>query len=169
MREQEIFALERPVPRLLTYYFLQSLFGLVFMPLFFLPLFFKYKTLRYRFDEKGISMSWGILFRRETYLTYQKIQDIHLTRNIIERWLSLGTLQVQTASGSSGAEMSIVGIKQLESLRDFIYARMKGHDEESGEAPATQTAARTSTGEELALLREIAEQLAAINARLEDR
>jgi uncharacterized membrane protein YdbT with pleckstrin-like domain len=31
-----------------------------------MPLYFKYETLRYRFDEEGMSMSWGILMRRQT-------------------------------------------------------------------------------------------------------
>ena len=28
---------------------------------------------------------WGLLFRHEVYLTYRRIQDIHVTRNIVER------------------------------------------------------------------------------------
>ena len=71
-------------------------------------------------------MSWGILFRRETYLTYKRIQDIHLTRNIIQRWMGLATVSIQTASGSSNAEMSIEGLLQAEPLRDFLYAKMRG-------------------------------------------
>src|SRR5262245_566877 len=92
----------------------------------FLPMFFKYETLKYRFDDDGMSMSWGILFRREILLTYRRIQDIHLTRNIVQRWLGLATVSVQTASGSSGAEMAIEGILEAEPLRDFLYAQMRG-------------------------------------------
>ena len=39
---------------------------------------FRYHTMRYRFDAEGVSMSWGILFRREVLLNYSRIQDIHL-------------------------------------------------------------------------------------------
>ena len=84
----------RPHSRLLKYYFLISLFAGPAFPLAFLPLLFKYETLRYRFDESGVSMSWGILFRRETYLTYRRIQDIHLTRNIVQRWMGLATVSI---------------------------------------------------------------------------
>ena len=61
--EQQIFAIERPSPKLFTYYCLSSLLlgPLFFIPL--LPLYFRYHTLRYRFDAQGISMRWGILFR----------------------------------------------------------------------------------------------------------
>ncbi len=90
-------------------------------PFVILPLYFKYHTLRYRFDDKGIAMTYGILFRRETYLTYRRIQDIHVTRNFVQRWLGLASVAVQTASGSSGAEMTIEGIHEPERLRDFLY------------------------------------------------
>ena len=52
-------------------------------------------------------MSWGILFRKQIYLTYRRIQDIHVTRNIFHRWFGLAAVAVQTASGTSGAEMTI--------------------------------------------------------------
>src|SRR6187431_816691 len=95
-------------------------------------LLFKYQTLRYHFDDAGISMSWGILFRREIYLTYRRIQDIHLTRNILQRWMGLATVSVQTASGSSSPEMSIEGLLEAEQLRDYLYGKMRGVREHAG-------------------------------------
>ena len=98
--ESAIFAIERPASNLFTYYLLSSF---VLGPLFFIlliPYYFRYHTLRYRFDEEGISMRWGILFRREINLTYARIQDIHLRSNFVERWLNLARIEVQTASGS---------------------------------------------------------------------
>src|SRR5688572_19137385 len=101
------YHLTRPAPVLLTYYFLVSLLAGPFFTFALAPLVCKYVTLRYRFDEKGVSMNWGVLFRREVLLTYRRIQDIHLTRNIVQRWLGLATVGIQTASGASSAEMSI--------------------------------------------------------------
>jgi len=89
-------------------------------------LFFKYETLKYRFEADGMSMSWGVLFRHEIYLTYRRIQDIHLERNILQRWFGLATLSVQTASGSASPQMNIGGIPEAEKLRDFLYAQMRG-------------------------------------------
>ena len=123
-------SITRPSPVLLSYYGLVSLIGtLCILPLtliVLLPHYFKYRTLRYRFDDEGISMAWGMLFRREINLTYRRIQDIHVTRNLFQRWMGLATLAVQTASGSSAPEMSIEGILQYEQLRDFLYSRMRG-------------------------------------------
>ncbi len=132
----EPYAISRPDKSLLWYYVLVSLAAGPFFPLVLIPLYFKYETLRYQFDAKGVSMSWGILFRRETVLTYRRIQDIHLTRNIVQRWMGLASVAVQTASGSAGAEMTLDGILDAEPLRDFLYAQMRGARGLDGPEPA---------------------------------
>ena len=118
--------LDRPAPILLWYYVIISLLttvGFVFMmPL----LFFRYHTLHFKFDDDGISLSWGILFRREIQLTYRRIQDIHVTRNILQRWMGLANVAIQTASGTAGAEMTIEGVLEADALRDFLYKKMRG-------------------------------------------
>ena len=120
----------RPDRVLLWYYVTLALLTGPLCPFVFLPLLFKYETLRYRFDAGGLSMSWGLLFRKEVFLTYRRIQDIHLTRNIIQRWMGLATVSIQTASGTSRAEMAIEGILEAEPLRDYLYGKMRGIQEE---------------------------------------
>ena len=150
-----------PHPILLRYYALTTalatLFILPITLIALLPSFFKYQTLRYRFEEEGISMAWGILFRREINLTYRRIQDIHVTRNLIQRWMGLATVAIQTASGSSAPEMSIEGILEYDALRDFLYMRMRGA---RGETP-TESVEEAPDDEALQLLREIRDRLAA--------
>lgn len=118
--------IERPDPLLFKYYVYVSLLGGPLAPLILLPLWFRYVTLRYKFDESGVSMSWGILFRKEVYLTYRRLQDIHVNRNILQRWMGLAKISLQTASGSSQAEMVIEGILEPERLRDYLYSQMRG-------------------------------------------
>jgi membrane protein YdbS with pleckstrin-like domain len=127
----DVFRIERPAPALMKYYTLVCLMTGPLFPILIIPNYFRYHTLRYRFDREGISMRWGILFRREINLTYTRIQDIHLTSNLVERWLGLARIQVQTASGTSSAEMTIEGIHEFEHVRDFLYSRMRGHDKGS--------------------------------------
>ena len=121
-----IFQLERPHPSLWKLYLIRSILTgpgmLIALPYHF----FRYKTLRYRFDDEGIHMKVGILFRREVNLTYARIQDIHLSSGFIQRWLGLADVQVQTASGNAGAELVIEGFKEFESIRDFHYSKMRG-------------------------------------------
>jgi putative membrane protein len=127
-----------------------------------LPNLFKYRTLRYHFDDEGVSMAWGVLFRREINLTYRRIQDIHVTRNLFQRWMGLATVAIQTASGSSAPEMSIEGILEVDQLRDFLYSKMRGargETEIEGDKAADQPA-----DEALRLLLEIRDEIAALRS-----
>ncbi|HEX8412076.1 MAG TPA: PH domain-containing protein [Thermoanaerobaculia bacterium] len=164
----DVFAIKRPSPALFKYYVLSSfLLG----PLFFVPLIylhFRYQTMRYDFDDEGISMRWGILFRREITLTYARIQDIHLTSNLLERWLKLARIQIQTASASVSAEMTIEGLHEFEAVRDFLYSKMRGV--RSGGGQATAPVQSPSSEHDLAAaLREVAAELRAVREALEKR
>lgn len=155
-------SIERPAPVLLKYYVLVSLLSGPFFPIVFLPLYFKYVTLKYKFDDTGVSMSWGILFRREIHLTYRRIQDIHLNRNLVQRWMSLATLGIQTASGSATPEMSIEGILEAEPLRDYLYAKMRGARGESENLTAAHADGEEPVDEVSQLLVEIRDSLQAL-------
>src|SRR5262245_54411171 len=72
--ERRVMAIERPKAQLLTLYLLYAGLTTVAAPIVFIPLYFRYHTLRFRFDREGIGVSYGILFRRETYLTYARIR-----------------------------------------------------------------------------------------------
>lgn len=163
-----IRGLNQPDPALWKYYVIRAILsgpGIIAS----LPyLYFRYHTLRYRFDEEGIHMRVGILFRREVNLTYARIQDIHLRSGLIQRWLGLANVQVQTASGSSGPELTIEGFKQFEAIRDFLYTRMRGYQSKKTSAqaaapPIVQTqqpsAAAAEAGQVLALLGSIRDEL----------
>ena len=122
----EIARLERPREELLTWYVLKALATVFLFPVTMLLFYFRYHTMRYKFDEEGIHMSWGILMRHEIMLNYSRIQDIQLHSNVIERWLGLTRIEVQTAAGASDSEMTLEGIPNPEAMRDFLYSRMRG-------------------------------------------
>lgn len=164
--DSRIFAIRRPAPALMRYYVLSAfLFGPL-MPFALVYLYFRYHTMQYQFDEEGISMRWGILFRREITLTYARIQDIHLVSNILERWLRLARIQIQTASASASAEMTIEGLHEFEAVRDFLYSKMRGV---RGNTPAVSasTAAVSPDHDLAAALREVASELRAVREALE--
>ena len=173
LSEQEILGIERPESSLMTYYVLSAfLLGpLFFIPL--MPLYLRYRTMRYRFDEEGISMRWGALFRREIHLTYSRIQDIHLVSNAVERWLGLARIKIQTASGSAKAEMTIEGIGASADLRDFLYTRMRGArggDRVPAAAPEVTVDPGEGSGDELvSTLREVAAELRGLRRELAAR
>ncbi len=167
---ENVYAITRPDRKLLTQYLLRALLTGPGFPFVFVPSFFKYETLKYRFDSEGITMAWGLLWRREIFLTYARIQDIHLSRGVIERWLGLATINIQTAAGSSSSEMSIVGLTAFERVRDFLYLRMRGaRFGEDGEPEAT-TGPSPETGDTAAaLLTEIRDELRSLRERLKTR
>jgi uncharacterized protein len=169
-----ILNLERPSPALLKYYAIFSLVAGPLYPLLFIPALIRYWTLRYRFDDEGVSMRWGVLFRREVIVNYARIQDIHLTSNVLERWLNLARIQIQTASGSASAEMTIEGLHEFEAIRDFLYSKMRGLKEgRTASTGAIQAAGTSLSGKELeelaATLRELAAELRATREALERR
>ena len=171
LSETEILAIERPEPRLLTYYIIASLAWGPAAPIGLILRYFRYRTLRYRFSREGISMSWGIMFRREVHLTYARIQDIHLTSNVVQRWLGLARIDIQTASGKAKAEMTIEGIGASRELRDFLYDKMRGA-RVGGQTLAARTGA--VSGQHLAddpelasVLLEIAAELRALRRELQ--
>jgi putative membrane protein len=158
--DQKVRALRRPDSSLLTYYVLTACLALPALPFVLLPLYFRYHTLHFRFDAEGVSMGYGILFRREMHLTYARMQDIHLSQNLIERWLGIGTVTIQTAGAGEGGDMKLEGLRNFEAVRDYLYARMRGVREQAlvpGEARSSEEQ----------LLTEIRDSLRATAAALE--
>ncbi len=167
-------AIRRPHPKLLRYYLLFSLITGPAFPVVFTILFLRYRTLSYRFDDEGVTMSWGAVFKREISLTYSRIQDIHVRSNAVERWLGLSRLLVQTASGSAKAEMKVEGLLELSAVRNFMYSRMRGAPtgRVSGHramAPATVPVPGGDHAVLASTLREITGEVAAIRAAIERR
>ena len=158
-----IAAIRRPHPNLLRYYCLLSLLLGPFFPALLIPKALKYRTLRYEFDREGVTMAWGALFRREVRLNYARLQDIHLQSNVVERWLGLARVELQTASGSAKPEMVLEGIPQYEQVRDFLYQRMHGDEDDPDQLA-------TDTGDPLVdTLGAVVEELAAIRELLSAR
>jgi putative membrane protein len=162
-----IMALERPDPALWKLYLIRIILTgpafVITLPL----LYFRYHTLRYRFDGEGIHMKVGLLFRREVNVTYARIQDIHLSSGIIQRWLGLADVQIQTASGTAGAELTIEGFREFEAIRDFLYAHMRGaRDRVAGAVPKVAAGGEDET---VKLLRAIGDELRQTREMLQSR
>ena len=161
-----IFAIERPHGKLMKYYVFRAMASLPAFPVLLAVLYFRYHSMRYRFDAEGISMRWGILFRHEILLNYSRIQDVHLESNVLERWLGLARIQIQTASSTATPEMTIEGLLEFEAVRDFLYARMRGAEHKAGPAADAHEGPQEPLA---AALREVAAELRSIRRILEDR
>lgn len=167
MNDADVFAIDRPHKKLLQYYILKSILSGPFI-IFVLPLLLcRYVSIRYRFDAEGVRMCWGVFFRKEVNLNYARIQDIHLTSGVIQRWLGLADIQIQTASGNAAAEMAIEGLLEYEALRSFLYTKMRGYKQQAKPLPTPSPAGEPADAESLALLKDVVEQLKGARAALE--
>ena len=159
-----IAGINRPCPALMNYYVLKALATFIAAPLTLVLLYFRFHTMRYRFDGEGIHMAWGILMRHEIMLNYSRIQDIQLRSNVVERWLGLTRIEIQTASGSAGSEMTLEGITDYTAMRDFLYARMRGARDHHN-IPTVASTADSLAG----ILTEVADELRGIRQSLKRR
>ena len=82
---------------------------------------------------------------------------------MIERWLGLTRIEVQTAAGASDSEMTLEGLPDPQAMRDFLYSRMRG-------VHSTAPAAADAAPEPLeAVLLEVASELRSIREIVEAR
>ena len=163
-------SITRPDQRLLKYYVIVSLLTFLAFPVTMVALYIKFRTLRYRFDDEGVWRRQGLLWRREVNVAYRRIQDIHLTNGLIQRWLGLATVSIQTAAGSATPEVTIEGVLEAEALRDYLYTKMRGVRDGSSRAAShgdtgSQEIAATPD-ETLALLTDIRDSLRRLDERL---
>lgn len=157
----------------MKYYVVVALLSLVAFPITLFVLWIKYRTLRYRFDDEGIWRAQGLLWRSEVNITYRRIQDIHLTNGLLQRWMGLSTVSIQTAAGSASPEVTIEGVLEAEALRDFLYTKMRGVRDGTTARPVAAVGGATATpldaagagDEALALLVDIRDALRRLEAR----
>jgi uncharacterized protein len=166
----------RPDERLMKYYVAVALLSVFAFPITLFVLWVKYRTLRYRFDGEGVWRRQGLLWRSEVNITYRRIQDIHLTNGLLQRWFGLATVSIQTAAGSASPAIEIEGVLEAEALRDFLYTKMRGvrdHASDHATSPTAAMASATATApgsgdgdEALALLTDIRDALRRLEGRL---
>jgi uncharacterized protein len=164
-------AITRPHERLMTYYVVIALLSFFAFPITLVALYIKYRTLRYRFDDEGVWRRQGLLWRQEVNVAYRRIQDIHLTNGLIQRWLGLATVSIQTAAGAATPEVTIEGVLEAEALRDFLYTKMRGVRDgvHAVVPPAARSDAAAVGGDDeaLALLVDIRDSLRRLETRLD--
>lgn len=160
-------ALTRPHPGLFWLYAARSLLGAVAAPILFVAFWFKYHSLRYAFGDEGVTVSWGILFRQESYVPYRRIQDLHVRRSFLERWLGIATVDVQTASGSASAEIQLEGLEDHDAVRDFLYRRMRGLEADGDATPVAAASVASTLGSAAGSEAEVVDLLRSIKDELE--
>ncbi len=84
---------------------------------------------RYELADAGFRKELGVIYKKYITIPYDRIQNVDITRGILERLLGLSRLIIQTAGASSGvagvAEGVLPGLSRevAEQLRDDLIAR----------------------------------------------
>jgi hypothetical protein len=104
---------------------------LILMSLILLWILAFYKSLEYVIDSDSIKMRKGVFWRKSVTVPYTKITNIDVTQGPLQRVFNIGTIHIQTA-GASGprgaeAELKLLGVRDLEGLKDTIMARIRGY------------------------------------------
>ena len=112
-----------------------------------------YRSLAYEIGDEQVIVRQGVLTRAVKHVPYRTVTNITVKRGVLDRWLGLGTLEIQTAgiSGNQQAEQSLAGLPDA----DEVYERVAGQLRRfrGGMAPTQAEAeALSGTDETLAAL-----------------
>ena len=120
---------------LLLQYPADLIIGLIFaafavcliLNLIWIPAF--YKSLEYIIDEDSVRAKKGVFWRKQVTVPYTKITNVDVTQGPVQRIFDIGTIHLQTAGASgtqsTSAELKMWGIRNLDSVKDAIMARVK--------------------------------------------
>ncbi len=73
----------------------------------------------YEITNRGVNKRWKFLSKKISSADFNDITDLHLTQNIIDRILQIGTLYINTA-GSEHVEIIFKGISDPEKIKKII-------------------------------------------------
>jgi membrane protein YdbS with pleckstrin-like domain len=126
----------------------------------------RYDTTWYVIGHRSLRIRRGIWTINETTITFENVQNIHVTQGPLERYFGIANLIVETAGGGGGGKSEAIvathvgmleGVDNAEELRNLILGRLRHSktaglgDEEHAEAPR----GAGFRAEHLAVLREI--------------
>jgi putative membrane protein len=119
-----------------------------------------YRNLSFEIAQDRVIINKGILSRIEQNIPFRKVTDFRLHRSLFDRWLGIGSIDVQTpgqSQSATGYEGRLAGLREWSALHDELLARL-------GEMRVLGEEANRDVG-----LAEVLEELQAIHEVLESR
>jgi len=121
-----------------------------------------YQRFEYDLTETTFDLRSGVLSTRDREIPYRRVQNVSISRNVVQRVLGIAEVTLETAGGSSAeAELRYVAVAEADRLQNEI-GRRKRHVARSEGGEADRDAASTAERDVEA---EDAEQLFAISDR----
>ncbi|SNZ04770.1 putative membrane protein [Natronoarchaeum philippinense] len=98
-----------------------------------------YRRFEYDLTETTFDLHSGVLSRRDREIPYRRVQNVSISRNVVERVLGLAEVTVETAGGSSAeAELRYVGVEEANRLQDELGRRKRRAAREDGRSSASR-------------------------------
>lgn len=117
---------------------------------------------RYSYDltDDTVDIRSGVFSRREREIPYERIQNVDIAQNVVQRVLDVAELRLETAGGSSTeATLKYVSRAEADRLQEEISRRKRG---ETPEQESAETEIFTLESRELAILGIISADLRAV-------
>ncbi|MEW6528505.1 MAG: PH domain-containing protein [Candidatus Micrarchaeota archaeon] len=113
------------IPNALYTFMFLMLIGAIFMP-YLVWTELRYRNYTYYLSETEITIRRGVLRIERISIPFEKIQNVNVSRSILERILGLATIKIETAgSNPLEAEGFLPGINNYRELVDKITERVE--------------------------------------------
>ena len=128
-----------------------------------------YRSLRYEVQDDEVVVHVGIWTQSVKHVPYRTVTNIQVKRDIVDRWLGIGTLNIQTAgmSGQTGAEERLVGLSDVQGVYESVAGELRRF--RGGMAPTQADVEVEPTAGPQGGLGEILAEVRAIRRALEER
>ena len=101
------------------------------LPLF-LGQFPVFKRFQYDLLDDEIVVHAGWLVQKVRHVPYRMVTNIEIKRGLLDRWLGIGTLNIETAGNSDPsqrAEAQLFGLEDVDSVYEEVAACLRAFDE----------------------------------------
>jgi putative membrane protein len=133
--------------------------GLVVVAWFLITLGYQlvyYQRFEYELTEDTLDISSGVVSRRNREIPVRRVQNVDISRNVVQRLVGIAQIDLETAGGSSTeASLKYVSFDEAKRLQSEIARLKRGNvseDAESGAEIPTEHELFTITPKELVLL-----------------
>jgi len=128
-----------------------------------------YRSLRYEVQDDEVVVNAGIWTKSVKHVPYRTVTNMQVKRDVVDRWLGIGTLNIQTAgmSGQTGAEERLVGLSNVQEVYESVAAELRRF--RGGMAPTQADVEVESAAAPPDGLGEILAEVRAIRKSLEER
>ena len=107
----------------------------------------RYRRFEYELTEDTFDVRSGVISRRDREIPYRRIQNVDVSRSVLQRLLGIAAVDLETAGGSSteGA-IRYVTAERADWLRSEIQRRKRENETENGDSPASSGATEAAAG-----------------------